>query len=90
MAGSGGPWGGGGGSGSNGGGGKRDDDDEDRRGGRPGPVGGSEIDQLMKRGQEQLDRAFFGPDRIEGHEGPGRDQRQNTQGDALPRDHWPA
>ena len=54
MAGSGGPWGGGGGSGSNGGGGKRDDDDEDRRGGRPGPVGGSEIDQLMKRGQEQL------------------------------------
>ena len=54
MAGSGGPWGGGGGSGSNGGGGKRDDDDDDRRGGRPGPVGGSEIDQLMKRGQEQL------------------------------------
>lgn len=49
MAGSGGPWGGGGGSG-----GKRDDDEDDRRGARPGPTGGSEIDQLVKRGQEQL------------------------------------
>lgn len=56
MAGSGGPWGGGGGSGGGdrgGNGGGRRDDDDDRRGGRPGP-GGSEIDQLVKRGQEQL------------------------------------
>lgn len=56
MAGSGGPWGGGGsGGGDRGGnGGKRDDDDNDRPRGRPGPGGGSEIDQLVKRGQEQL------------------------------------
>jgi modulator of FtsH protease HflK len=55
MAGSGGPWGGGGGSGG-------DDrnkgkgEDEDRRGGRRGEPGPQipEIDQLMKRGQEQL------------------------------------
>ncbi|MFN6924976.1 MAG: FtsH protease activity modulator HflK [Tabrizicola sp.] len=54
MAGSGGPWGGGGGSGGddrNRGGG-----DDDRRGGRRGEPGPQipEIDQLMKRGQEQL------------------------------------
>ncbi|OYW60614.1 MAG: HflK protein [Rhodobacterales bacterium 32-66-7] len=57
MAGSGGPWGGGGGSGGddrNKGNGPNGDDD-DRRGGRrdPGPQI-PEIDQLMKRGQEQL------------------------------------
>ena len=57
MAGSGGPWGGGGGSGGddrNRGGG----DDDDRRGGRRGePPSGApipEIDQLVRKGQEQL------------------------------------
>jgi len=58
MAGSGGPWGGGGGPGGddrNKGGGNRGGEDDDRRGGRrePGPQI-SEIDQLVKRGQEQL------------------------------------
>ena len=56
MAGSGGPWGGGGGSGG-------DDrnrgngDDDERRGGRREPPGGApipEIDQLVRKGQEQL------------------------------------
>lgn len=55
MAGSGGPWGGGGGSGGddrNRGGG----DDDDRRGGRQGQPGAPipEIDQLVRKGQEQL------------------------------------
>jgi membrane protease subunit HflK len=59
MAGSGGPWGGGGGSGNDDRGdrgGRGNDDDDDRRGGRPGQGGPQipEIDQLMKRGQEQL------------------------------------
>lgn len=57
MAGnSGGPWGGGGGSGN---GGNRGDDDRDRdRGGRrPGEGGGQqipELDEIMRKGQEQL------------------------------------
>ncbi|MFO1203151.1 MAG: FtsH protease activity modulator HflK [Tabrizicola sp.] len=56
MAGSGGPWGGGGGSGGDDRGGRGNNDDDDRRGGRPGQGGSQipEIDQLMKRGQEQL------------------------------------
>ncbi|WP_103256642.1 FtsH protease activity modulator HflK [Tabrizicola aquatica] len=56
MAGSGGPWGGGGGPGNDDRGGKGNNDDDDRRGGRPGPNGPQipEIDQLVKRGQEQL------------------------------------
>ncbi|MBN8630290.1 MAG: FtsH protease activity modulator HflK [Rhodobacterales bacterium] len=56
MAGSGGPWGGGGGSGGDDRGGKGNNDDDDRRGGRRGEGGPNipEIDQLMKRGQEQL------------------------------------
>ncbi len=57
MAGSGGPWGGGGGPGNDDRGGRGNGDDDDRRGGRPGPNGGPpipEIDQLVKRGQEQL------------------------------------
>ncbi|MDM7932048.1 FtsH protease activity modulator HflK [Tabrizicola sp.] len=55
MAGSGGPWGGGGGSGGDDRNGGKDDED-DRRGGRRGEPGPQipEIDQLMKRGQEQL------------------------------------
>lgn len=56
MAGSGGPWGGGGGPGNDDRGGKGGNEDDDRRGGRR-PEGGSqipEIDQLVKRGQEQL------------------------------------
>lgn len=54
MAGSGGPWGGGGGSGGDDR--NRGQDDDDRRGGRRGEPGPQipEIDQLMKRGQEQL------------------------------------
>jgi len=75
MAGSGGPWGGGGGSGGDDRGGKRPDDDEGRRGARPGPGGqpGSEIDQLMKRGQEQLRVLMGGRDRaINGGGGGGQ------------------
>jgi len=55
MAGSGGPWGGGGGSGGDDRN-RGNDDDDDRRGGRRGEPGPQipEIDQLMKRGQEQL------------------------------------
>lgn len=54
MAGSGGPWGGGGGSGGDDR--NRGQDDDDRRGGRRGEPGPQipEIDQLVKRGQEQL------------------------------------
>ncbi|WP_135450328.1 FtsH protease activity modulator HflK [Tabrizicola caldifontis] len=53
MAGSGGPWGGGGGSGGDD---RNRGGDDDRRGGRRGDPGPQipEIDQLMKRGQEQL------------------------------------
>ena len=56
MAGSGGPWGGGGGPGNDDRGGRGNNDDDDRRGGRPGPNAPQipEIDQLVKRGQEQL------------------------------------
>ena len=73
MAGSGGPWGGGGGSGGDDRGGRGNNDDDDRRGGRPG--GGSqlpEIDQLMKRGQEQL-RVLMGGRGNRGTGGPGGD-----------------
>ncbi len=78
MAGSGGPWGGGGGSGGddrnrggNGGGG-----DDDRRGGRPGGQSGApipEIDQLVRKGQEQLRVLMGGRGRggIGGGGGPG-------------------
>jgi modulator of FtsH protease HflK len=72
MAGSGGPWGGGGGSGGDDRGGKGNgSDDDDRRGGRPGPGGSQipEIDQLMKRGQEQL-RVLMGG---RGNRGTGGD-----------------
>jgi membrane protease subunit HflK len=73
MAGSGGPWGGGGGSGG-------DDrnrgngDDDDRRGGRRGegpPI--PEIDQLVRKGQEQLRVLMGGRGRggIGGGGGPG-------------------
>ncbi len=63
MAGSGGPWGGGGSGGGNNGGGGDDDrgnrgqGDDDRRGGgrRPGEGQGiPEIDEIMRKGQEQL------------------------------------
>jgi len=73
MAGSGGPWGGGGGSGGDGN--RGNDDDEDRRGGgrrgEPGPQI-PEIDQLMKRGQEQL-RVLMGGRGNRGTGGPGSD-----------------
>ena len=75
MAGSGGPWGGGGGSGGDDRGGRgNNDDDNDRRGGRPGQGGGQipEIDQLMKRGQEQL-RVLMGGRGNRGTGGPGGD-----------------
>ena len=67
MAGhSGGPWGGGGNSGGNGG---DDDDRRGNRGGRRPPEGGSqipEIDELVKKGQDQL-RVLMG-----GRGGSGR------------------
>lgn len=74
MAGSGGPWGGGGGSGGDDRGGRGNSDDGERRGGRPGPGGGQipEIDQLMKRGQEQL-RVLMGGRGNRGTGGPGGD-----------------
>lgn len=72
MAGSGGPWGGGGGSGGDG---NRNNDDDDRRGGgrrgEPGPQI-PEIDQLMKRGQEQL-RVLMGGRGNRGNGGPGNE-----------------
>lgn len=54
MAGSGGPWGGGGGPGGDDR--NRGGDDDDRRGGRRGESGPQipEIDQLVRKGQEQL------------------------------------
>jgi modulator of FtsH protease HflK len=69
MAGSGGPWGGGGGSGGDD---RGKGDDEDRRGGRRGEGGPQipEIDQLMKRGQEQL-RVLMGGRGRTGQGGPG-------------------
>jgi membrane protease subunit HflK len=68
MAGSGGPWGGGG---SGGDGGRGNNDDDDRRGGRRGEPGQiPEIDQLMKRGQEQL-RVLMGGRGNRGTGGPG-------------------
>ena len=74
MAGSGGPWGGGGGSGGDDRGGRGNNDDEDRRGGRRGETGPGipEIDQLMKKGQEQL-RVLMGGrgNRGTGGGGPG-------------------
>mgnify|MGYP006147916661 FL=1 len=62
MAGSGGPWGGGGGPGDDDRNGGRDSGrdsgrGDDRRGGRRPPEGGPqipEIDEIMKKGQEQL------------------------------------
>ncbi|HEY6919165.1 MAG TPA: FtsH protease activity modulator HflK, partial [Tabrizicola sp.] len=68
MAGSGGPWGGGG---SGGDGGRGNNDDDDRRGGRRGEPGQiPEIDQLMKKGQEQL-RVLMGGRGSRGTGGPG-------------------
>jgi membrane protease subunit HflK len=84
MAGSGGPWGGGGGSGGNGGG--------DDRGGR-GPTGGGgrkpggegpqipEIDELVKKGQEQL-RVLMGG---RGGQGGGRGTGGGPGGPAVTR-----
>lgn len=72
MAGSGGPWGGGGGPGGDDRGGRGNNDDDDRRGGRRGEGGPQipEIDQLMKRGQEQL-RVLMGGRGRNGSGGPG-------------------
>lgn len=74
MAGSGGPWGGGGGPGGDDRGGRGNNDDDDRRGGRRGEGGPQipEIDQLMKRGQEQL-RVLMGGRGRNGPGGPGGD-----------------
>ena len=74
MAGSGGPWGGGGGSGGDDRGGRGNNDDDDRRGGRRGEGAPQipEIDQLMKRGQEQL-RVLMGGRGNRGTGGPGGD-----------------
>jgi membrane protease subunit HflK len=74
MAGSGGPWGGGGGPGGDDRN-KGNGDDDDRRGGRRGEPGPQipEIDQLVKRGQEQLRVLMGGRGRggIGGGGGPG-------------------
>ncbi len=72
MAGSGGPWGGGGGPGNDDRGGRGNNDDDGRRGGRRGEGGPQipEIDQLMKRGQEQL-RVLMGGRGNRGTGGPG-------------------
>ncbi|MBA3909320.1 MAG: FtsH protease activity modulator HflK [Rhodobacter sp.] len=74
MAGSGGPWGGGGGPGGD----DRNrgkDEDDDRRGGRRGEGGPQipEIDQLVRRGQEQLRVLMGGRGRggMGGGGGPG-------------------
>lgn len=73
MAGSGGPWGGGGGGGGDDRGG-RGPDDEDRRGGgrRPGEGGPPipEIDEIMRKGQEQL-RVLMGGRNRGGQNGGG-------------------
>ena len=89
MAGSGGPWGGGGGPGDEDrtGGGRGNKEDDDRRGGRPGQGGTPipEIDQLVKRGQEQL-RVLMGGRGNRGTGGPGGGQSGPTltpQGIAL-------
>ncbi|HMS96047.1 MAG TPA: FtsH protease activity modulator HflK [Tabrizicola sp.] len=71
MAGSGGPWGGGSGGDRGGnGGGRRDDEDDDRPRSRPGQGGGLEIDQLVRRGQEQL-RVLMGGRGGSGQGAPG-------------------
>jgi membrane protease subunit HflK len=74
MAGSGGPWGGGGGPGGDDRN-KGNGEDDDRRGGRRGEPGPQipEIDQLVKRGQEQLRVLMGGRGRggIGGGGGPG-------------------
>jgi membrane protease subunit HflK len=74
MAGSGGPWGGGGGPGGDDRN-KGNGDDDDRRGGRRGEPGPQipEIDQLVKRGQEQLRVLMGGRGRggMGGGGGPG-------------------
>ncbi|MGL4237375.1 FtsH protease activity modulator HflK [Tabrizicola sp.] len=88
MAGSGGPWGGGGSGGDDPrggkGGGRGDDDDDDRRGGRRGEGGPQipEIDQLMKRGQEQL-RVLMGGRGRSGQGGPGGGPVFTKQGIGL-------
>ncbi len=78
MAGSGGPWGGGGGQGGDNRGGDdkggKGPGDDDRRGGRRGEGGSPipEIDELVKRGQEQLRVLMGGRGRASnGGGGPG-------------------
>ena len=83
MAGSGGPWGGGGGPGDDDRNGGRDSGrdsgrGDDRRGGRRPPEGGPqipEIDEIMKKGQEQLRVLMGGRGRgnLNGGGGGGRD-----------------
>ncbi|WP_225028815.1 FtsH protease activity modulator HflK [Xinfangfangia pollutisoli] len=81
MAGSGGPWGGGGGGGDDDRGGNRGQGDDDRRPGnrRPGEGGPQipEIDEIMRKGQEQLRVLMGGRGRQNGgprgpNRGPGR------------------
>ncbi|MCB6178850.1 FtsH protease activity modulator HflK [Rhodobacter sp. Har01] len=74
MAGSGGPWGGGGGD-DDGNGGRGGRNDDDKRGGprRPGEGGGPqipEIDEIMRKGQEQLRVLMGGRGRGNGPRGP--------------------
>jgi hypothetical protein len=47
---------------------------------RPGRKVQARLAHARAFAQEQLDRAFFGPHRVERHEGPGRHQRQRAKG----------
>lgn len=78
MAGSGGPWGGGGGGGDDDRGGRRDDDGRKRPGEGPQIP---EIDEIMRKGQEQL-RVLMGG-RNRGNNGGGRGPGNGGGGPSL-------
>jgi len=77
MAGSGGPWGGGGGGDDDRGGGRGQGDDDRRNGGRRPGEGPQipEIDEIMRKGQEQLRVLMGGRGRNTGGNGPRGPQR---------------
>jgi membrane protease subunit HflK len=86
MAGSGGPWGGGGGNGGDDRGGRRPEDDDRRGGGRRPGEGGPqipEIDEIMRKGQEQL-RVLMGG-RGRGQNGGGGGPRGPSGGPLFSR-----
>ncbi|MES2970446.1 MAG: FtsH protease activity modulator HflK [Pseudomonadota bacterium] len=86
MAGSGGPWGGGGGSGNDG----RDNEGrgDDRKGGGRRPDGGPqipEIEEIMKKGQEQLRVLMGGRGRGNLGKGPGGGGGRDPNGPLITR-----